>query len=311
MKFEFKKLLRTFLPLLLLGLMITSCTKEDIEEPVAQADPRAVEEISLRGNLGVFNGSVVNGSGVDCDCYGPFDVIDWENADPATIEAQIEAALATLTEDELEALFTPVCTEDGEFFPNACYAECEGVTDYSVCESTEWGCDGEDFETIDCYELVFPVTGVFSDGSTVTFDNYDAYFDALIIAEEEPQLLYPFDVTDEEGNVITIESEEEWAELGVACFGIGWEWDGTGGEPETRCFIFGYPFSLSINGEVFVANNDMELFEIFDVIFNSPEPPNELYIQPVFPMNLILDDGSTITVNNDEEYYDAIIEYCD
>ncbi len=311
MQFEFKKLIRNFLPLLLLGLMITSCTKEDIEEPVAPADPKAVEEISVRGNLGVFDGTYNFGSGVDCDCYGPFDDIDWENADPETIEEQIEAALATLTEDELEALFTPVCTEEGAFYPNACFAECDDVMDYSECESEDWGCDGEDFETIECYEIVFPVTGVFSDGSTVTFESYETYFEAVVLAEEEPQLVYPFDVTDEEGNVITIETEQQWEELGVDCFGIGWEWDGSGEEPEAPCFTYGYPFSLSINGEVFVANDDMELTNIFDNIFNSPEPPAELNIQPVFPMNLILDDGTTVTVNTDEEYYDAIIEYCD
>ena len=27
----------------------------------------------------------------------------------------------------------PVCTEDGQFFPNACFAECLGVTDYEPC----------------------------------------------------------------------------------------------------------------------------------------------------------------------------------
>jgi len=215
MKFEFKNIVKSFLPLLFLGLLITSCSKEDIEEPPSSVDVNLVEDITFRGDLGVFNGASGNGAGVDCDCYGPFDDIDWENSDPEIIEDQIEAALSSLSEEELEELFTPVCTESGGFYPNACFAECEGVTDYSVCENDDWGCDGDDFEVIECYEIVFPVTGVFEDGSTVTFNSYDEYFEAIILAEEEPQLVYPFDVTDVDGNITTVENADQWTELGV------------------------------------------------------------------------------------------------
>ncbi len=301
--------MRKLSPLFIFALLITACTKEDIGDPVTPADPGLIEEITNRNELGGFDDIA---GFEDCDCYGPFDAIDWENGDPAEIEAQITAALEALTEEELEALFTPVCTED-DFFPNACFAECVGITDYSDCDDYEWGCEGEDFDVLDCYELAFPVTGVFSNGTTVTFNDYAEYFDAIILANEEPELVYPFDVIDYEGNIFSVSSEEELAAIGVDCFGpIDGDWE-TGGEFYDECFEYLFPMTLLVENDPIVFSTEEELFTWFEAILMDPNTnPEELAIEQGYPIYVRhIETGVEYTANNEQEYFDLYVEHCD
>ncbi len=306
MNLTFVKRFKFFFYLSCLSLIITSCAKEDIDSPTTPQDPEVVNNIIERSNLGAFNGLA---GFEDCEC-DPFMNIDWENGTEEEIIAQIEAILETLSEEELAALFTPVCTEDGEFYPNACYADCMGVTDYDVCEGEDWGCDGDEIEIIDCYEIVFPVNAVYPDGTTVSFNNYDEYIEAIFSGNEIPELVYPFDVVDLEGNVTTVNSADEWAALGVDCFGVGGDgWDPYEKDP---CIEYVFPQTLIINGESMTFNSEEELFTYFDEIFSQQEPPEDLIIEQGYPINVVvIETGETIEVNSEDELFDLYVEYCD
>lgn len=315
MKFNFLKNWSLFSLLFLFAIAITSCTKEDIEEPAPQVEANIVEDVINRSTLGAFD--PIEGF-EDCDCFGPLGEVDWENEDPETIMEEVEAYLASLTEEELNALFTPVCTET-EFYPNACFAECQGVTDYDVCDDFGFGCEGEDFEVIECYELVYPVTGVFSDGTTVTFDSEEAYFEAIINSGEQPQLVYPFDVQsiDENGTIetITVTSEEQWIELGLLCFDFGGEWDndnGGGDLPGGDCLYQDFPMTIIVNGESSTIETEEALFQFFDEIFMNNQDPQNLIIEFGYPVNLVnFETGETYVANSEEEHFDLILEHCD
>ena len=71
----------------------------------------------------------------DCGCFVIFDSVDFEGTD-AEIEAQIDAILAGLSEEEQKALFTPVCT-DHDMYENACITQCENVIGFTLCNEDE------------------------------------------------------------------------------------------------------------------------------------------------------------------------------
>jgi len=312
MKINFLKNWSLFSLLFVFAILITSCTKEDIEEPAQQVDPQIVQDVVNRNDIGAFDPIL---GFEDCDCFGPLGDIDWENGDPEVINAEVEAYLASLTEEEIEALFTPVCTET-EFYPNACFAECQGVTDYSDCDDFGWGCDGEDFEVIQCYDLVYPVTGVFSDGTTVTFESAEDYYNAVITANEEPQLVYPFNVQtiNENGTIETyiVENENDWIELGVDCFGWSGHDTGAGGGIQNECFRQEYPLTLVVEGENLVFENEAELEVFFISLLENGEVPEELNFELGYPIYLInLETGENYTAETEEEYFNLILEHCD
>mgnify|MGYP000601080796 CR=1 FL=1 len=49
-----------------------------------------------------------------------------------------------------------------------------------------------------CYDLNFPVTIAFADGSTTSANNMDEYLEAVLVFGENPQLVYPITLTDYE-----------------------------------------------------------------------------------------------------------------
>ena len=314
--------LKIFLPILVIGLCFSSCTKEDIDTtppvtPIEEIDDELVEEIVYKNDLGVF------ASVSSCDCYGPFDDIDWENLEDEEIQAQIEAAIASLTEEELEALFTPVCA-DGIFYANACEAECEGITEYGDCEiewddewdeneDTEWGCDFQNLDFLSCYELQFPVTVVFEDGSTVQVADMDQFLEIIFMSgNESPELAYPITLTHlETGDVETVTNDDELAALSVDCFDVPGGPGGPGGpDPADDCVVSGFPMTLIINGEPFTVNNEEEFPSIIEQWQMDNPDATDLNIEIGFPMTLTFDSGDVVTVNNEEEYFNALVEYC-
>ena len=212
---------KLIVPILVIGLCFSSCTKEDIDTtptptPTEEVDPELVDDIIVKNDLGVF------ASVSSCDCYGPFEDIDWENLSDEEIQAQVEAAIASMTEEELVALFTPVCA-DGTFYANACEAECEGITEYGDCEidwdeewddeDTEWGCDFSSLNFLACYELQFPTTVVFEDGSTVEVTDMDQFVEVILTSgNESPEIAYPINLTSlETGDTETVTNDDELA----------------------------------------------------------------------------------------------------
>jgi len=136
----------------------------------------------------------------------------------------------------------------------------------------EWSRDGD--ET--CFYLVFPVTYVMPDGSTisVTSDDEDGWSDLKgwyeenEDSEDKPELQYPVDIiveTEEGTSTVTINNEEEMTVAKRECH-AEWEedWDE---EDERECFEY------------------------------------------VLPVTFLMPDGSTITVEDEEGWYSLRVWY--
>ena len=129
-----------FLLVFVMTALLTACEK-DGREPANSNSPtneqiNTISETlntasSLRALSAAAKSSQRSGAGPDgeenpCGCYDIFNEIDFDASD-AEIDAAIEAALESLSEAEMDHIFEPVCTEDGQIYESACVADCEGV----------------------------------------------------------------------------------------------------------------------------------------------------------------------------------------
>ena len=82
------------------------------------------------------------------------------------------------------------------------------------------GC--EDYYEKECIYVLFPQTWTMPDGSEVTLaDEEDAalkdWYEANPESEEKPELAYPVDIKDKEGEILTVNNEEEMIAAKEAC----------------------------------------------------------------------------------------------
>jgi len=118
-----------------------------------------------------------------------------------------------------------------------------------------------------CFDYVYPISIEMSDGSTVVVNN-DTELDNLFMNANNN--LYPVDIV--------------------------------------------YPFDVIQNGQSLTINNSVEFNALLDSCYGcgvvaSFMPPSAAFDQCFdlnYPLDLMLDDGTTITVNNNTEYDDAI-----
>ncbi|SDS62039.1 hypothetical protein SAMN04515667_2585 [Formosa sp. Hel1_31_208] len=119
--------------------------------------------------------------------------------------------------------YDPVCVEieapDGQSFvvtyPNECYALCDGFTEDDFTENCE-----DDFNNTggyECFTFNFPLTIVTDNNETITV-NSQAELDTALYNSYYFDFVYPFSVTDDEGEVETIEDEIDFIELLEDCY---------------------------------------------------------------------------------------------
>ena len=312
-----KKLMRVTCFLLVIGLLtnlFTSC-KKDLE--LTETEP-STEETTEQNNSNnstetMSNGvskmlalgtSELNTDSTDyCGCFDIFDGVDWD-ASEAEIIAQLEAILANLSDEQVEELFTPVCSMDGEIYLNACVAECEGVMDFEPCEDEEY-----EEEWGDCFTFVYPLDIVFPDATTQTVNSDDElvtaienWYDANPNSDQDPTLAYPISVVLEDTQeTIEINSDEELEDLFDACFEYEYE----------ECFTFVFPLTIQFPDGTTAEINSLEEGETiiddwYDANPNATEEPTL-----VFPIQVTLEDGTVETINNEEELDDLFDECYD
>jgi hypothetical protein len=159
---------------------------------------------------------------------------------------------------------------------------------------------GRDYEDRECFELVYPVTYLMPDGSTITVENDEDWdpiknwYDANPNAEGRPELQYPVDVVlDDE--TFTVNSAEEMGEIKREC----WEDEGR------ECFALVYPvtFVMSDGSTITVETDDeagwQEVKDWYDANPESDERPTLEY-----PVDIVYETDagdSTVTINNESE----------
>ena len=160
-----------------------------------------------------------------------------------------------------------------------------------------------------CYELVFPITLQFSDSSLVSVNNYDELKQAIrewIIANggrpkpwNRPTLVFPIQVINEAGEIITVETQEELRELKALCTpGPGGH---GGGHHHGPCFTLVFPITLSFPDSTQVTVNSKEEMREAIHAWKEANPGTPGRPDFVFPFTVELKDGTQVIVNTKEE----------
>ena len=187
--------------------------------------------------------------------------------------------------------------------------------------------DGQDFERHshdrgECFMLVYPVTFIMPDGSTITGEDGRAictaikdWYEANPDSKERPVLQFPVEVTLRDGTTITINNADELRALKEDC--DNWDgdhhgdhdWDDDDHGDHVPCFTLVYPvtYIMPDGSEITVADRTdwAAIKSWYEANPDSIERPVLLY-----PVDVTLSDGNTITVNNADEMHN-LKEECD
>ncbi len=163
-----------------------------------------------------------------------------------------------------------------------------------------------------CYELVFPVTLRFADNTTQEVAGYDELKQAIrewfqtngvrprpIV---RPNLVFPYDVINEAGEIITISNFEELIDLRRDCASavFGPNHNGHLGK-DRHCFRPVFPFSLEMpDGTQVTVNTPLELWQAIRT-WKAANPDSTERPAFVFPLTVQLRDGTQVIVNTPEE----------
>lgn len=173
--------------------------------------------------------------------------------------------------------------------------------------------DATDDPSDRCFTFVFPVTVVWPDGTSATFETQEAFVEGVLTwraanpgARILPNVQLPVDVTLSDGSTSTISTAAQLHELQVAC---GLERLGKG-HRILDCYKPVFPFTLVFPDSSTQSVNDRE--EMQDAIASwrtaNPSTPGVVHIQ--FPYDVRLQDSTVITVYSKEDI-DAITADCD
>ncbi len=171
-------------------------------------------------------------------------------------------------------------------------------------EAGHLGCNG-------CFQLVFPVTLVFEDGTTAAVDSRIAIRQAIRawIAEngrpsERPQFAYPFDVTLRDGTVQTIASDEDLRELVQGCRPNG------GPHDRTPCYDLVFPVTLVYPDGTGAEAEDARALRQLLHQWRQENPGSDTRPELGYPIQVTYAaNDSLITVNSQEELM-ALREDC-
>ena len=183
----------------------------------------------------------------------------------------------------------------------------EGSTTFTVTNDEDMRnayvrCGGRNDDNRECFELVFPVTYLMPDGSTITVENGEDWdpikdwYDENPNAEERPELQYPVDIIFDD-ETLTIDNAEEMNMVKREC----WEYEDEGRE----CFALVYPvtFIMPDGSSIVVAADDEDGWEEVKNWYDAnPESEERPTLQ--YPVDIIYranDGDSTVTINNEEE----------
>ena len=206
------------------------------------------------------------------------------------------------------AFFTACNKEDNALDVQDIQSE-EAVAEYTdqavfrIQESSNTGKFG-------CYEFVFPITVNFEDGSSLTADSYEdlkegikAWKEANPDSQSRPSLEFPLEVTSDEGELITVADSEELRELRIECRKENFTkrgFKGCRGKGE-KCFDIVYPVSIAFPDGTTAEAADRKEVKTLAREWKANNPDAEDRPTLVFPIDVVMEDGSTVTVDSVED----------
>ena len=168
-----------------------------------------------------------------------------------------------------------------------------------------------------CLEFIFPISIEFIDESTAEVTDYEnlhetvkAWFETNDVEkskENRPQLIFPIQVLNQEGEVVDVASEDELRALKSECPRTGKCKKGKKGKG-FKCFSLVFPISVTIDGEVESFDDRAALKA---AVRAYKEEAGEDFERPtlVFPVTVEYEDETQVEVASQEELV-ALKEAC-
>lgn len=197
------------------------------------------------------------------------------------------------------------CNKDAEL------VDVESFTDGSI-ETLQAGAIGKSA----CLEFVFPVSIQFVDGSTAEVSDYENLHETIVswFTENEvekskgnkPQLVFPIQVLNQEGEIFNVESQDALKDLKKECPNTG-KCKGKKGKG-FKCFSLMFPITITIDGTDATFADRMTLKTAVKAY---KEEAGDDAVRPtlVFPVTVVYDDETQVTVASQEELQ-ALKEDC-
>jgi hypothetical protein len=157
-----------------------------------------------------------------------------------------------------------------------------------------------------CYELVYPVTLDFPDGSSQEVNDGEALRAAVKSWKENnqdvngrPFLAFPYDIVTEDGKLITVETLEQKRKLQIACkVKMG---NGPHGHLGKPCFRMVYPITILFPDESTAEVASRMELKMTLRLWKKDNPDAEERPSIVFPLTVMFEDETTQVVENREE----------
>ena len=200
-------------------------------------------------------------------------------------------------------VFTTACNKVNDLISEATTEEFVDQALFTLQEQGNLGRHG-------CYELVFPITVEFPDGTTATANNYEElgtaikeWKEANPDAIERPSFVFPIELLSEDGEVISVADQEGLRALKVACggnyFGNHGP-EGHGGQCKA-CFEIVFPINILFPDSTSAEVADRLALKTLIREWKGNNPDVAARPEIVFPINVEMEDGTIVPVNNLEE----------
>jgi hypothetical protein len=304
------KFIKFFSILFLLAMVaLTSCNKEEINS--TEVDPDPIVPIEKITN-GLFKRANATVSELELGCATidyPYDLLLLDST-TVTINSELDFfnAFADSTNYPIDFAYPlNVTLEDGSTLVvnNAdelavVFANCIPDTGWEEDDSIGFIFPAWDINFDNsCFQLVYPVTLVTPEGTSVTAAN-EAELVSYLSDGNFYSFTFPISLQDQDGNVLVAADGDELLDLLVSCNPDG---GGNGGGACTfggfACYQFEYPITLvNFDGSTVTANSN-------DEFTSAILSGNWVGFQ--YPITLIAPDSSEVVVNNDEELDAALL----
>ena len=156
--------------------------------------------------------------------------------------------------------------------------------------------EGDIMDKKDCFEIEYPIELIFPDDKVATIENEEDFYYTIKKwykvnpkEKEKPSLKYPVNVNFEGDISKSINSEKDMISLKKYC------------DDKAECFAIVYPLSYEMpDGVVVTGESEDEVNTAmkswYEANSSSKEKPSLIY-----PVDVVLTDGSTITIDNEAE----------
>ena len=165
-------------------------------------------------------------------------------------------------------------------------------SDDNTSDDSDYGDDCMD--EFDCFEFVFPVIVIQTDGTQVTITDSDALFNFFENQEEayDPDFIYPITLDFGDGEQEVMYDEQDLEEAFDLC------------EDEFECFDIVFPITMvDDTGNNVIINNEEEFYTFFDAQNDAYEP------EVIYPVDVLVNE-EIITITSDDEM-EELYERCD